>query len=304
MIIGVIAGLWAALFQSLSYLGTRHFLHGRTGGTRMLLVLSHLWMGAVCILILPFFWPEQGIRWSDIYIPLLGDAVCYLIGQFGLLLALRRAEPSQVAPMLALKLLIVGLLTVFVKELPILAPQWAAIAACIGGTFVLNYTPRDRMPLKVVITLLFTCFFYALSDWSIGYLVPAFGDIPQWQAIMCASLLAYIVCGLAAIPFIPWYGSRKWSDWRDSLPYSTSWLLATFGLYASFAMVGVVYGGILQSTRSIMGVFLAALLTRIGKTHLEDMRTRGVFFRRLTAAVLMTLAVILWAIPLFHSGGT
>jgi hypothetical protein len=67
------------------------------------------------------------------------------------------------------------------------------------------------------------------------------------------------------------------------------------GLFASFALVGVVYGGILQSTRTIMGVFLAAALTKFGLTHIEHMRNRAMFFRRLAAAVLMTLAVLLWA---------
>ena len=293
--IGVLAGFWAALFQSLSYVGSRHFMSQRPGSTRRLLVLSHLWMGGACLVVLPFVWPSGGVPWRDLIAPLAGTAGFYLLGQFGLLLALRGSAPSQVAPMLVLKIFMLAIMTVAIKHEPILSAQWAAVLSCVAGTFVLNYHRGDRMPRSTVLALVFTCVFYSLSDWSIGYLVPSFGAMPQWQAITCASLLSYLACGVAAVPFIPWYGSRKLADWRDSLPYSAAWLLGAFGLYASFAMVGVVYGGILQSTRSIMGVFIAALLTKLGYTHIEDLQSRGMFIRRLVAAILMTLAVILWA---------
>lgn len=295
-VIGFFAGLWAAFFQSLAYLGSRHFMHPRPGSTRMLLVISHLWMGAVSLAVLPFVWPAGGVPWSSIAVPVLGASSFYLLGQFGLLLSLRNAHPSQVAPMLALKLLMLAGLTVAVRGDAIYAVQWLAVILCIAGTFILNWQPHDRLPIATMGILLATCFFYSLSDWNIGYLTPAFGaGIPQWQAIMCGSLMCYGLCGLVSLPFIPLYGSRKWADWRDAMPYSAAWLTGVFGLYASFALVGVVYGGILQSTRTIMGVFLAALLTRYGHTHIEHMRSRGMFFRRLAAAVLMTLAVVMWA---------
>lgn len=295
--VGVIAGLWAAFFQSLSYLATRHFVHERSGGTRMLLTLSHLWMGAVCFAALPFVWPAGGVPWASITLPLFGTAFFYVVGQLGLMLSLRKAQPSQVAPMLALKLLMLAGLTLLVKHIPILRLQWAAIAACIAGTFVLNYDKRERLPRSTFLLLLATCFFYSLSDWSIGYLTPAFGDMASWRAITLGSLLCYAACGLAAIPFVPFFGSRQWADWKGALPYSAAWLTAIFGLFASFALVGIIYGGILQSTRSVMGVALAALLTYAGHTHIEHMKSKGMFARRLAAALLMTLAVVLWALP-------
>ena len=67
-------------------------------------------------------------------------------------------------------------------------------------------------------------------------------------------------------------------------------------LFTSFAIVGVIYGNILQATRSIMGVFLAALFTHLGHTHIEHIKDRSMFVRRLIAAIAMTLAVILWKV--------
>ena len=177
----------------------------------------------------------------------------------------------------------------------ILPLQWLAIIFCIAGTLVLNYQPHDRLPSQTIAILLFVCFFYGLSDWNITYLVPAFGQIPRWRASMCGSLLCYASCGIVAIPFLPAYGSRRWLDWRDALPFAFAWLFAVLCLFTSFAIVGVIYGNILQATRSIMGVFLAALLTHLGHTHIEHLTSRAMFTRRLTAATLMTLALILWA---------
>ena len=34
MVIGVLAGLWAAFFQSLAYLATRQFMHNRASSIR------------------------------------------------------------------------------------------------------------------------------------------------------------------------------------------------------------------------------------------------------------------------------
>jgi hypothetical protein len=50
MFIGVVSGLGAALAQSVSFLGTRHFSHGRgEGAGRMLLSLGHVWMGVLAV---------------------------------------------------------------------------------------------------------------------------------------------------------------------------------------------------------------------------------------------------------------
>lgn len=293
-LLGVLSGLWAAFFQSLSYLATRQFLHSRTAGTRLLMTLAHIWMGAISLAALCFIFPSTPVPWGNIALPLFCVAFFYLLGQFGMIWALRYAQPSQAAPMLALKLLVLAGLAIAVRHQIIHPMQWASIACCLLGTFLLNYTP-DRMPTKALLALLCTCLFFGLSDWSIGYLIPAFGEhIPPWQKIANASLMCYGACGLLAVAFLPFYGSRKWVDWRDSLPYSVAWLIAILGLFTCFALKGVILGNILQNTRSIMGVFLAALLTHAGHTHIEHIKDPETFVRRLAASVLMTLAAVLW----------
>jgi drug/metabolite transporter (DMT)-like permease len=295
--LGVITGLLAAFFQSFSYLGTRHFVQTRNGGTRTLLVLGHLWMGVASFALLPAFYPSTGIAWQAVIWPLCSTAAFYLLGQIAFMLALRHAQPSQATPMLTFKLLFVAILSITIKSIGIHPLQWTSLLCCIAGAFVLNFDPHERLPARTLLILLAACIFYACSDFSIGYLVASFRALPQWRAVFLSSLLCYALSGLAAIPFLPAYGTRKWIDWQDAVPFAAFWLLGMFALFASFALVGVLYGGILQSTRSIMGVFLAALLTKSGFTHIEHMKSREMFLRRLIASALMTIGVILWAVP-------
>src|SRR5438105_1670004 len=106
---GIICGLLAALFQSLSYLATRHYVQRRAGGaSRMLLVLSHVWMGLLAVLMIPVVWPPRVFDWRPVLWPLGGTAVCYGLGQFGLMMALKKTEPSRVGPLLGLKIVMLA----------------------------------------------------------------------------------------------------------------------------------------------------------------------------------------------------
>src|SRR4051794_12233751 len=60
MIAGIVTGLAAALPQSLSFLGSRHFAHGRKNSSRELLVLGHVWMGLFGGGFLVWEWPRGG----------------------------------------------------------------------------------------------------------------------------------------------------------------------------------------------------------------------------------------------------
>jgi hypothetical protein len=296
VILGVLSGLWAAFFQSLSYLATRHFVQSRGRGSRVLMTLAHVLMGVVCVCLLPFVFPWGQVSWAALLLPLLGTTLTYLLGQFGLILALRHAQPSQVTPMLALKLIVLAGLTCWISHESLGLSQWLAIGCCLGGTFVLNYS-RDRLPTQTLLLLVATCLFYALSDWSIKYFITAFGSqVPYWKAIASCSALCYTFCGVVALPFLARYGSRDKADWQGAAPYAATWMLGMFGLFTCFGLMGVVYGNILQSTRSIMGVFMAAILTRLGHHHIEHMQNRAMFARRLVAAALMTLAAVLWLV--------
>lgn len=65
--------------------------------------------------------------------------------------------------------------------------------------------------------------------------------------------------------------------------------------HCAFAFVGPVFGIILQSTRGIMSIIVGVAVSRLGLLHIEAHITHNVFIQRLAAALLMTIAVALYA---------
>ena len=293
--LGILFGLAAALCQSLSYLATRHFVHPRRGGSRQLLVLSHVIMGLISAGLLPLIWPGEFPPWSTLIKPLLATSLFYLLGQIGLMVCLRYAEPSRISPMLAFKLIVLALLTLWLKHTPITLPQWIAIGLCLGGAISLNYTGGANHPIAAV-GLIFTCIAYSLSDWNIAALVKAMGSLPMWRGSILATLLDYCVCGIIAACFLPRLGSWKMRDWIDAGPFAISWLSAMLFLFACFGLVDVIYGNILQSTRGLISVVLGSILAGAGLLHFEKAAAPHVFARRLAAAALMLSAVVLYRV--------
>lgn len=290
---GVLFGLLAAFCQSLAYLATRHFVAVRDGGSRLLLVLSHILMGVVSLAVLPWVWPDGLPSWRLYAEPLLSVSVFYLLGQMALLVALRHAEPSRISPMLAFKLVILAIMTVVLTGAVISPLQWLAIALCLVGVVTLNYTGGANHP-RAAIAVASACLLYSFSDWNIVRLVNVASPNPDWRTFTWATLLCYVLCGLIASIFLPWYGSRKTKDWIDACPFAGAWLAAMLFLFACLGIEGVVYGNILQSTRGIISVLLGVILAAVGMLHIERAAGHGVYSRRMIAAILMLGAVVLY----------
>jgi hypothetical protein len=315
MLIGIILGLCAAFCQTLSYLGTRHFVQpraaaGEQGAAKTLLVLSHVWMGAASLILLPALWPYgRSVPWKDLADPVFFAAFYYAFGQIGLMMALRYAQPSRVSPMLAFKLVVLACLASAAPHLryipglsgfdaaPLARLQWVAVALAVVGAMALNYT-GGALHKRAGFGLVLACVAYSLSDWNIGRSVRAMGQmhLPAFQQFAVPALLCYAFCGLCVVPLLPWRGSRSKKDWVDAAPFAGAWFVAMLFLFSCFGVVGVVLGNILQSSRGLMSVVLGVVLAHLGHHHLESHTSRGVLVRRIAAAVLMLLAVILYAV--------
>jgi hypothetical protein len=134
-----------------------------------------------------------------------------------------------------------------------------------------------------------------MSDLSIVWLVRSLAPLHVVRASLVGVCLAYVLCGAAAVLLLPITKSWRDSiDWLYAAPYAASWFVGMVFLFSCFAVSGVVYGNILQSTRGIMSVLIGAVLARAGMVELEQAVARRVFVQRAAAAVLMTLAVWLF----------
>jgi len=289
---GIGFGLGTALCQSVFYLFTRRFVC-RTGKTPLLLLIaSHVLMGAASALLLLALRPIH-LPPLDVYIgPLASTALAYLAAQFGLFLVLRDIESSRVAPLLGGKIIVLALLTVICLGQDLHPVQWLAVGLSAGATWLLNEA-GGRLPLRSLAVLTLTILGYCLSDMSIGVLVKRLAGCGA-SAPLAGAALTYLLCGALTLPFAFRRETRDRRVWLLAAPCALAWFMAMCLLYACFGLIGVVFGNIVQASRGVLSVVLGWLVSRVGHTHIEAHVTRRVFWRRVAGAALMLLAVVLY----------
>lgn len=289
---GILLGLGAAFSQTIAYLLSRIYVQRRAQSIVDLMVASHLIMGVAAVLLLVFSWSPEIPPLRGYIAPVLGTAGFYIAGQYGFFNVIRRVEASRVAPLLALKIPALALLTVLLGQgAPQGVWQWLAVAIFVTGAFLLNRAGRE-IDAKTAAWFALTIAGYCLSDLSITRLVPALEPLPRLHAAVVGAAMSYVLCGIAALVVTPFFGDHKSrSEWVYAGPYAAAWFIGMLFLFGCFASVGAVFGNILQSTRGIMSVVLCAALVRFGWLGVEEPVSRSVFWRRTVGACLMTLAI-------------
>ena len=72
------------------------------------------------------------------------------------------------------------------------------------------------------------------------------------------------------------------------------WFTAILCLFGCFGSLGVIYGNIVQSTRGIISVVIAAFVAMAGLISLEQKVSTYVLVKRICAAVLMSAAIAIF----------
>lgn len=303
-VIGVVAGLLAALASALSYLVSRHAclthpeLRGRAGGLR-LIVQSHGLMGLLSLPLCLALWPRGGGPPPDVFLPpAILCAAVYLFGQGCFFAALGRTPASRLAPLLGLKIAMLAGIVSFVLGPPLDGRQWTAVALSVAAALFLQ-RGDDRIPSRSLGLMLVACLCFAIADLAIVALIGAIADggsapVGRFHAGVLAMAITYAACGVLVVPAAPGMWPRSARGWTPSLHYSLVWLLAMIALYACLGQVGAVFGNILQSTRGVMSVVLGAALAHAGWHDLEERVDRATLLKRIAAAMLMTAAITLY----------
>jgi uncharacterized membrane protein len=290
---GILLGLGSALAHSGSYIFTRMFVTRRRQGVLRLLGLGHVIMGIICAAVLAVLWGDDVPAVRTFIFPLMGWVVCYLSGQAALFTALRWTDASRISPLLALKIVVLGIITATILGGALSAGQWGGIALAVAGAFVLNYT-GEQIPVRTVALVCLACVIYALADLNILRLLAALGSLGKVRASILGTCMGNAICGVIGLVLLVRFGRGTGRDLAYALPFAISWLLGMGLIFGCFACVGVVFGNILQSTRGLFSILIGAQLARLGMLHLEQRATRGVLVRRLAAAGMMTAAVAIY----------
>ncbi len=293
LLLGILLGLGAAILQSLSYLFSRDYVVRRDRAAMRLLVISHVLMGVVSLVLLPFVYPHDAPPLRTYFWEVVGVAGFYLLGQAGLFLVLQRTDASRISPLLGLKVLILAAISAAFLAKDILPLQWAAVGLSVLAAMVLA-SAGGRLSAKALAGVLGVCLFYSLSDLSIQAAVNAMAPVGRLHASVAVLSMSYIACGVFGLPLLPWTGVGTRRDWRHAVPFAATWYGAMACLFACFAVIGVIPGNILQSLRGPISVFLGAAVAHLGHAHLEARISRWTLLRRGLAALLMVAAVALY----------
>src|SRR5258706_187295 len=92
------------------------------------------------------------------------------------------------------------------------------------------------MALFALLLLPFACSSYSFADWTLPRTCKVIESLgpPTLQASLITVALCHGLCGIAAIPALPIWGSRKRRDWAESAPYALLWFVAMLFLYWCF----------------------------------------------------------------------
>jgi len=292
--LGIGLGLGAAVFQSLSYLFIRLFNKRHDDNIVALLALSHILMGLISIPLAAWLWPESMPPVSQYGLSLLGSAGFYLLGQFFLFSAIIHSEPSRVAPMLGLKVLMLSLIGVVFLGASFGRAQWLAVLFTTTAVFLLSWSGK-RIERRFVVLGMLACLCYCLSDTSIKVLVAHFSFIGALPGASLAAGLCYMLCGVVGAVVVliePRHSTR--GTWLYAVPFAAGWFIAMICLFSCFGLIGVVFGNILQSTRGIISIGLGFVIAHIGFQALEPKPSKRIIIQRMIAAILMTASVVLF----------
>lgn len=293
MLTGVLFGFAAALMQSVSYVYSAQFICQHKATPLTLLVLMHLVLGGISLLILPFLWHPELLNVGNYATPLLFTALFYGVGQISLFQAIRASEASRVSPLLGLKVLVLALIGLLWFGDSYELIQWLAVALCAVGAVWLSAS-GGRIHGRALFWVVMACVGYSLSDLSVLYTMRSFEQLPLIHAAAVGVCLCYLICAVASLLLYPRIKEKHLL--LQSTPSALTWLLAMMCLFACFAEIGVVFGGIVQSSRGLLSIFLGVFLTWVGFRYAEKMPAKRVFVQRFSASALMLLAIAMFSL--------
>jgi drug/metabolite transporter (DMT)-like permease len=290
--LGLMAGLIAAFLHAVAYLFSRQYMRQKASGILLFLGWGHVLMGVGSLAYLCCFRTIFSLHPATYAVPLLGTTLNYLVGQFGLLWALKYSESSRIAPLLGLKILLLAAWVVLVQKAELGPIQWGAVVLAVGAVYILN-TAGGVLSAKSWMGLGLAISGYCFSDLNIVNLVRALEGLGR-EGPTTAVAMSYALSGLLSLPVLLTWRRINRAEWRALAGFSASWLGAMVCLYVCFAAVGVVYGNILQSTRGLMALLMAPLVAGWGWHHLESRIPRQIYWSRLTGVLLFLAALILY----------
>ncbi len=294
MILGIVTGLLAALFQSGSYVFSRQFLT-KHNSSWQLIVYSQLAMGilgGITMLFVPFGNLFQN---PACFLTTLIVWIAFMvIGQYAFFRTLREIEASRLASLLGLKILILAAISLIFLGGRLALLQTLAIFISAAAAMAMNWSGGGNISLKGCFWLFLTLLFYSLADLAetrMVLMVQTGSLIYDGVIIGGVSYFALGVCTLPAL----FRCQRSWRLLRDAAPFGFAWFYAMTLLFMCFGLLGTVFGNVVQSSRGLFSVLIGLILAELGANKIEAKVSKATWVRRGIAALLMMLAIFLYS---------
>jgi uncharacterized membrane protein len=296
MLFGVSIGLASAVMQSAAYIFSRRFVNEFHSSVR-LVIYSQLLMGIFGFVTFaatfPFVEFPRGSELVKFSAAVAVFTAAYHVAFYCFFKALNEIEASRLSSLLGLKVAVIALLTwPFAEKTPGVW-HYVAILLTVVSAVGMNFSGM-RIGRKGALYLVFALLGFATTDITGTIFVKSMpGDAATLKAI-CATSLAYMVLGIIATAvFLKMKFEPRMC--RGALPYSVLWFAAMLILFASFGIVGVVFGSVIQASRGVVSVVFGILLARTGYGAVEPDVPLRVWVRRAVMAVLMVFAIGLYS---------
>ena len=296
MFFGVSIGLASAVMQSAAYIFSRRFVNEFHSSLK-LVIYSQFVMGilglAVFAATFPFTVFPRGAELVRFSAAMAVFVAAYHVAFFCFFKALNEIEASRLSSLLGLKVVVIALITYPFLHSELNTLHLLAVALTAVSAVGMNLS-GVRIGRKGALYLALALLGFATTDITGTIFVKTMpGDAATLKAI-CATSLAYVFLGLIAaaallkLKFEP-------RALAGALPYSALWFTAMLLLFASFGMVGVVFGSIIQASRGVVSVIIGILLARTGYVAVEPDVPVRVWVRRAVMAALMVAAIGLYS---------
>lgn len=300
MIFGIVAGLSSAVIQSGSYISSRHFM-AKYHSAKELTIYSQLIMGALGLAALPFAFPERitGGTGTEFTLWMLLWLIVMPAGQFCFFRTIREIEPSRIASLLGLKIIVLSLIFVFVFRNPLSGGQWLAVLMSTAAAVGMNWSGGSRFTPKGLMYLALTLTTYALADITETRLVRMIDSGDMLYDSVAISAASYGLLGVLTIPalrFVRFDAVR----FRAATPFAVTWLLSMTALFACFADLDTVFGNVVQASRGVIAIGLELVLLALGFSSEKVAVSPQMWARRILAALLMTAAIIIFSLSGTH----
>ena len=294
MAFGLFIAAISTVMQSAAFVFSRRFVI-RFGSPVELVVYSQLWMG---ILGAAAFAATAGgtaiPRSSEFFAVAALFVLAYNVAFFCFFKAMSLVEASRLSSLLGLKVIVIALLALLFFHERLTFGRIAAVLLTAFAAAGMNFS-GGRIGMSAGLFLGISLLGFATTDVTGARLVKLMPGASVTHEAICAMSMCYIVLGaLSGAAFI----RRKFSLrlFLGALPYSVLWFLAMMLLFASFGIIGVVLGTIIQAGRGVVSVFFGALLSKCGVGDLEPPEPPRIWVRRAVMSLVILGAMVLYSL--------